>query len=370
MKHEQEFQSLSKVSDDELLRRLSGLLQQSRRVEAVLVAHIGEVDARRLYAREAAPSMFAYCTEVLKLSEHEAYLRIAVARASREHPILLEMLAEGRLPLSVIARLAPHLTEANRETVLAQAEGKSKRQIEELVAGLAPKPDVSATMRKLPERRKPEPVSVQDPEVLVPERVTFLPTPAQARSTASAPRSVVEPLSPAKYKIQFTASAELHDKLERLRGLMRSSVPDGDLAAIIEEAVTEKLERLEAKRFAKTKAPRKSLEQADTSPKSRYIPAPVKRAVRERDGNQCGFVDDNGRRCTSRDRLEFHHREPYGKGGDHSPENIRLTCRTHNVYFAECDYGKGVLERHRRPGNRVSEPRAMYVTRRLLKADQ
>jgi len=355
MKHELEFQSLSKVSDDELLQRLSELLQKSRRVEAELVAHIGEVDARRLYAREATPSMFVYCTEVLNLSEPEAYLRITVARASRTHPMLLEMLADGRLHLSGIARLAPCLTEANRETLLARAAGKSKREIEELVAEISPKPDAPATIRKLPERRLAGPSlapTLNDAEhsadlgVLRPDGVTFLPTPEPARSIAHAERPVVEPLSPARYKIQFTASAELHDKLERLRALMRSSVPDGDLATIIEEAVTEKLERLEAKRFAKTKAPRKSLEQIDTSAKSRYIPAPVKRAVRERDGNQCGFVDDKGRRCRSRDRLEFHHREPYGKGGDHSPENIGLTCRTHNVYFAECEYGKRVLERY------------------------
>ena len=62
---------LKHVADDELLRRVSHLVQQSRRVEAVLVAHIGEVDARRLYRRDAG-SMFAYCTEILRLSEHEA----------------------------------------------------------------------------------------------------------------------------------------------------------------------------------------------------------------------------------------------------------------------------------------------------------
>jgi hypothetical protein len=78
---------LQSLSDDELLRRLFGLLSESRSVEADLVAHIGEVDARRLYAREAAPSMFAYCTQELHLSEHEAYLRITVARAAREHPV-------------------------------------------------------------------------------------------------------------------------------------------------------------------------------------------------------------------------------------------------------------------------------------------
>ena len=124
---------LKSISDDELLRRLSALLQQSRRVESELVAHIGEVDKRRLYAREASSSMFVYCTDVLHLSEHEAYLRIQVARASRHHPMLLTMLEDGRLQLSSIAKLAPHLTKANREALLARATHKTKREIEELV---------------------------------------------------------------------------------------------------------------------------------------------------------------------------------------------------------------------------------------------
>jgi hypothetical protein len=144
---------LKSIPDDELLRRLSHLLHDSRRVEADLVAHIGEVDERRLYAREAAPSMFAWCTEILHLSEAEAYMRIAVARASREHPMLLDMLREGRLHLSGIARLASHLTRENRQHVLARAAHKSKRQIEELIAELSPRPDAPAVMRKLPGRR-------------------------------------------------------------------------------------------------------------------------------------------------------------------------------------------------------------------------
>ena len=95
--------NLKTLSDDELLRRLSELMRQTRRAEVDLVAHIGEVDERRLYAREAASSMFEYCRQVLLLRENEAYLRITVARASREHPMLLSMLRDGRLregPLS------------------------------------------------------------------------------------------------------------------------------------------------------------------------------------------------------------------------------------------------------------------------------
>jgi len=54
--------------------------------------------------------------------------------------MLLTMLAEGRLHLSGIAKLAPLLTAANREELLARAAGKSKRGIEELVAELSQGP--------------------------------------------------------------------------------------------------------------------------------------------------------------------------------------------------------------------------------------
>ena len=172
---------------------------------------------------------------------------------------------------------------------------------------------------------------------------------------ATAPRPV-EPLAPARYKIQFTASAELKDKIERLRALM----PDSDLAVIIDEAVTEKLERLESRRFGKTRAPRKSLKQTDTSPSSRYIPAPVRRAVSERDGNQCAFVDARGKRCSERSQLQFHHKEPFARGGDHSPENIQLTCHAHNQYLAECEYGTEVMERHRGGADQAREPGPAY----------
>ena len=141
------------LTDDVLLGCTNDLVRQTRRSEASLIAHMGEVDARRLYLREAAASMFLYATRVLHLSEAEAYLRITVARAAREHPALLERLASGGLHLSAAALLAPQLTVENRDAVLARAVHKSKRQIEELVAELAPRPDVPASIRKLPEPR-------------------------------------------------------------------------------------------------------------------------------------------------------------------------------------------------------------------------
>ncbi len=392
---------LKNVSDDALLRRLSELVQQSRRVESVLIAHIAEVDARRLYAREAG-SMFSYCTQLLHLSEHEAYARITVARASRRYPVLLAMLGDGRLHLSGIGKLVPHLTDANHKAVLARATHKTKSKIEELVAEIAPKPDVPSSIRMLPERveisSSGDPATAPvpaGPAQLGPERVpvvtsaelgldrvgrylsappvagspfglgparvaipltSFPARPAELPLPAPPPAAAVTPLSPARFKVQFTASAELRDKLERLQALTRE-----DLPAVIEAAVTEKLQRLESKRFGITESPRKSMDQTDTIPSSRYLPAPVRRTVQQRDGNQCTFINRNGSRCTERRGLEFHHRKPFGRGGAHSPDNVCVMCRQHNAYLAELDYGKTEMAKYRRRDDRVSEGSAHYA---------
>jgi hypothetical protein len=305
-------------------------------------------------------------------------------------------LGDGRLHLTAIGKLAPHLTRENMDGLLERATHRSKRQIDELVAEIAPRPDVPVVVRKLPETRpRPaaglfvDPKRGGDPTLgLGPDRTLRLrpdgvaaPESGVSRDDAavvhdalhpSAPvmaanvsavailapvptrsPSVVQPLSAGRYKVQFTASAELRDKLERLAALMRPQVPDGDLAALIERAVTEKLERLEARRFATTAAPRKSLSDTDTSPASRHIPSAVRRAVRERDQDRCRFVDEQGRRCSERHRLEFHHRHPFGMGGDHSPGNISLLCVAHNRHLAERDYGQNTIRRHL-PGGKTS----------------
>jgi 5-methylcytosine-specific restriction endonuclease McrA len=136
---------------------------------------------------------------------------------------------------------------------------------------------------------------------------------------------------------------------------MRPSVPDGDLAAIVEQAVTEKLQRLEARRFARTQAPRKTLSQTQTSPTTRRIPAAVKRAVWERDEGRCRYEDEQGRRCAARQGLEFHHRRPFALGGDHSVANVSLQCRSHNGHLAKVDYGREAMARHRRSATRPLE---------------
>jgi hypothetical protein len=70
------------------------------------------------------------------------------------------------------------------------------------------------------------------------------------------------------------------------------------------------------------------------------VPAEVERKVWQRDGGRCAFTASDGRRCTERSFLEFHHsNQPYARGGEATVENIALRCRAHNVYEAELIFG-------------------------------
>jgi hypothetical protein len=172
--------------------------------------------------------MFEYCRRILCLRENEAYLRITVARGAREHPVLVEMLRDGQLYLSGIARLVPHLTRENAEAVLKRASGMSHREIRELVAELEPRPDVAPAIRKLPERPAPldsgsflQPGSGSPLQLGAP-RVESDAVNLEPQVAAPARPALVEPLAPARYQVRFTASTELREKLERLQALMRA----------------------------------------------------------------------------------------------------------------------------------------------------
>jgi hypothetical protein len=200
---------------------------------------------------------------------------------------------------------------------------RSKREIEELIAELAPRPDAPAVIRRLPARRdsgpEAEPLPAERPGPMLQERCDVSP----GRVESSDPRT---------------------NRIGRDAFQLR---PDGDLAAIVDRLVTDKLERIEARRFAKTGRPRIVIEGAVPAHSSRRVPAAVRRAGHERDGNRCGYVDDSGRRWSERHRLEYHHRHPYGMGGGHSVKNMGLVCRTHTAYLAELDSGREAMARHR-----------------------
>ncbi|MGH2406253.1 MAG: HNH endonuclease, partial [bacterium] len=149
--------------------------------------------------------------------------------------------------------------------------------------------------------------------------------------------------------------AELLAKLREAQALLRHQIPDGDLEQIFDRALDALLANLRKQKLAATDRSRENRNQAsgprpNSLPRSRHIPAAVRRAVWARDGGRCAFVSTNGRRCAEGGFLEFHHVMPYAHGGTSTVDNIELRCRTHNGYEAECHFGRwgtaGVREGH------------------------
>ena len=108
-----------RLSDGALLRELAALLAHDCGLTATLLACLAEVDARRLYVPAGYPSMYAYCVGAFHMSEDAACRRIRAARAARQFPVILAAVAEGRVHLSGVLALAPHLTPENVAELLA-----------------------------------------------------------------------------------------------------------------------------------------------------------------------------------------------------------------------------------------------------------
>jgi 5-methylcytosine-specific restriction endonuclease McrA len=339
--------SLSALTDAELIARLPEVRRAERRAIAEVIATLGEVERRRLYLGEACSSMFAYCTERLGYSENEAHTRIAVARACLRYPEAMADLEAGVIHLTGLSLLAPRLTDHNASALLGEARGKSRREIEALLARWCPKSDVLPSITPL------------GPRTLLEQGA-----PGHAAGPVSGgaisrefegSRARVEPLSAASFRVEFTASAALRDKLEQARNLLSHAEPRGDLAAVIERAL-DQLIAVETKRRSGAEKPRKHRE---TKSGSRHVPVAIQRAVRERDGHQCAFVGAEGRRCAAKRFLTIEHIEPFARGGPTTADNCCLLCSAHNSYRARQVFG----------GEHIREKVAEAGTRRARRAE-
>ena len=111
--------SLSHLSDGTLVRDLTALVARDRATTAELLAHLAEVDARKLYLAAAYPSMYVWCIAELGLSADSARKRIHAARVARRYPAIFSMIADGRLNLSAVVMLARRMTDEIAEELLA-----------------------------------------------------------------------------------------------------------------------------------------------------------------------------------------------------------------------------------------------------------
>jgi 5-methylcytosine-specific restriction endonuclease McrA len=299
-------------TNEAVLSDVRKLIGSQRELTARLIVYLAEIEHRRLHVVAGFSSMFDFCVKELRLSEGEAFRRLAAARLVRRFPVVHTLVASGEVHLSALAMLRPHLTKENHVELLDAVRRKSKRDVEMLLAARFPQRD----------------------------------TPARVRA-----------ISPERFRIEFTASAELREKLERCLDLSSHANPQRDLAFVIERAVELLLSKLERERLGKAKRPREtpsdetpstetpSTETPGAAPASRHIPTATRRFVFERDGSRCTYVSPDGHRCEATAFLELDHIVPHALGGGSEPENLRVRCRAHNRLWAEQAFGRDHVER-------------------------
>ncbi|HEY6728965.1 MAG TPA: hypothetical protein VI197_33375 [Polyangiaceae bacterium] len=345
---------LERLSDQALLTEFNELVRQDHHHVASLLRHIDVIDRRKLWARMGHSCLFDFLVRRYHMSEATAGKRIGAARTARRFPILFTMVARGEIHLSGIHCLKAHLTRDNHQRVLGLATHKSVRELAELVARLAPQPDVPTMLRALPKRPSPPP-----PAASVPPR----------RDPDSTP------LAPGRYKLQVTINQSTRDKLEQLQDLLAHQVPNGDLAVLLERALDALLIQVHKRKTgitAKPRAPRpgaprdgaRSRASTPTGGRTRHLPVSSRREVWPRDDGRCGFVGEDGHRCNATRGVQFAHQQPWAKGGADTAENIGLRCPAHNALEADRDYGAGFMARKREEKSlKVRESLARYVLR-------
>lgn len=342
----------SKASDDDLRKELSFLIERERRNLAAVLAAMGEYSYRRLYRDEGYHSMFEYCLRALRFDESSAYRHITAARVVRQYPEALPMLSAGDLTLTSMLILSPVLTEENRKRMFKDARGKTRRELETMVAGLSPLPPRMDYIQRVPaplQSRVPLDAAAASTGPL--GSASPWPSGALVEQTPVPPRrewQAVMPVSLDRVRIGFDAAVGLMSLIDRARQVVRHKYPEGRLEDVLTEALAVFLDRKDPQKRLGLKAGEAGMEFAPparplSGPRfltawrgGRYIAARVKRAVWQRDDGRCVWRDADGTLCGSREALEFDHFRPFAKGGrSDDARNVRLLCRLHNGLAAK-----------------------------------
>jgi hypothetical protein len=310
----------SNLSDAELEFQIRAAVTEENKAKTRVLHLLAEVERRRLYSKEY-PSLFEYCVRVLKYSSGAAQRRIDTMRAMKLIPEIEEKLISGELNLTSVSQAQSFFRhEAKQEKpyslqekkiLLEKLENKSTRECIETLISISP--------NTVPQEKRRE-------------------------------------LTPHKTELKLTLDKKIVEKLDRLKALMSHRNPHMTDGELIDELVDMALQKLDPSlKQIKVKSPLqpksaeilnekislpapevKETEQVvggnvskgssvKTATPSRYVPAPLKRAIWMRDQGRCSFKD-----CGSRYFLEIDHIKPMTLGGTTELPNLRLLCRAHN----------------------------------------
>lgn len=320
------FDSLRAVTDDRLLADTTRLAAQDRQLTLQLLAHLHEIERRKLYLKRGYSSMFDYCRTHLLLSEGSAMRRIRTARCLARYPELHPLLESGAVNPMSVALISRVLRPGNARVLIERIQGKSKREVEAIVAEYEP--------RSLIPRDSVRPIAV----VAATTTATggggnpggdTLEHECQAGALQNPP--VLE----THHIVQFTARSAFMAKVERARSLVSHQLPGATFEQLFEFALDELIARRDPVERQSRRERRAVVRTGPVPTGKRHVPAAVRDQIFVRDGFRCAFVGSDGRRCTSTVALQVDHVRPVARGGAGTKDNLRILCAQHNRLEAE-----------------------------------
>ena len=315
-------ESLRSLSDRQILSNTDAIVVQDRTLTLRLLSHLNEIERRKLYVKRGFSSMFDYCTTHLRLSEPAAARRIRTARCLARFPQLYPLLESGEVNLMSVSLISRLLNTENADALIARIRGKSKREVEALVAECEPRAALP------PDNVRP----VVVPVVPMADRQSQFTVTGDSEKSPNAGPDRLELWS----VVQFTARQEFMAKVERARALVWHQFPGAKFEQLFELALDALIARRDpVARQERREKRRRQVKAATTEAGKRYIPASVRDQVFVRDGFRCSYVGPDGRRCTATVSLQVDHVRPIARGGASTMDNLRILCAEHNRLEAE-----------------------------------
>ena len=370
------FARVSSQQDPVIAREARTYSRQESGATAGLLACLAVFDERRAYRAFGYSSMLEYCQRDLSMSDDCAKKYLGAARTARDYPVIFDMIADRRLSVSAVLTLRPWLEPHTADELIAAAAGKSREDIDWLIAERFPKSDMLAL-----ETGPWQPENVQ---ALSPISAPGHPAPFEIGESNESmvpvpPSAKLTPLSADRVSLQVTMSRTTREKLRRAHELLGHEVASDDVAGVLDRALDQLIAVLEKRKHGLHRKRRAAqaaaqglvvAEHTDTpvahaarptprvaGPKPcrpRYVSGQVRAEVYQRDQGRCTFVGERDDRCGSRHALEYDHITPVADGGPSTVANLRLLCPAHNQLEAERRFGACFMQ-----GKRASRGRTL-----------